>query len=159
MLLALRRRTLLISLVYLHVACIGCGGGAAPVTTTTSAKPASAAAEAPKSDREGWPTEEEAKAVILKVEYGIHASETNKSIWKVKDFHHEVKSVKLAQKTTQKQMNYGAAAITVFPVKILYTQVTDYDGKAATHVETGADGVWFLYRDSFGEWTGKYGSE
>jgi hypothetical protein len=110
-------------------------------------------------DEEKWPTEEEVKAAILKVEYGIHASETNKSVWKVKDFRHEVKSIKFGQKTTQKQMTYGAGAITVYPVKVLYTQITDYDGKAATNVDTGDDGVWFLYRDSFGEWTGKYGSE
>lgn len=110
-------------------------------------------------EEEKWPTEEEVKAAILKVEYDIHASDTNKSIWKVKDFRHEVKSVKLAQKTTQKQMTYGAGAITVYPVKVLYTQITDYDGKATTNVETGDDGVWFLYRDSFGEWTGKFGSE
>ena len=44
-------------------------------------------------------------------------------------------------------------------MKVLYTQITDYEGKAATNVETGNDGVWFLYRDSFGEWTGKYVNE
>lgn len=163
MLLAFRRWTLGLSLTLPHVVIVGCGGANSPpaprAVATTSAKPASAAAEALKSDREGWPTEEEAKAAILKVEYGIHASETNKSVWKVKDMRQEVKSVKFAQKTTQKQMTFGAQAITVYPVKILYTRITDYEHKEATRDEVGADGVWFLYRDSFGEWTGKYGSE
>ncbi len=106
-----------------------------------------------------WPTEAEAVATILKIEHAINASETNKSIWKVTDFRHEVKSVKFGQKTTQKQMHFGSDAITVYPVKILYTQITDYENKPSTRVEAGADGVWFLYRDSFGEWTGKYGNE
>lgn len=122
----------------------------------TSASPEPRASHA---DAEIWPTEEEAKAAIFKVEYGINASETNKSVWKVKDFRHEVHSVKFANKTTQKQMNYGAPAITVYPAKILYTQITEYEHKDPTRVETGADGVWFLYKDSFGEWTGKYGKE
>lgn len=113
----------------------------------------------PAVEREGWPTEGEAKAAIFKVEFGIHASQTNKEVWKVKDMKHEVKSVQFGQKTIQKQMNFGAQAITVYPVKILYTRVTDYEHKAATREEVGADGVWFLYRDSFGQWTGKYGSE
>jgi hypothetical protein len=144
----------------------GCGGsdspsgaGPGPSVKDAAPKPDPARPDAPKSDREGWPTEAEAKAAIFKVEYAIHASETNKSVWKVKDFKHEVKSVKFGLKTVQKQMNFGASAITVYPVKVLYTQVTDYESKATTRVETGADGVWFLYRDSFGEWTGKYGSE
>ncbi len=154
MLHAFYRRTLF-SLVLLSFAFAGCGGG----DSSPPAKPSSPKAETSKSDREGWPTEEEAKAAIFKVEYGIHASETNKSVWKVKDFRHEVKSVKFGQKTTQKQMSFGADAITVYPVKILYTQITDYEGKETTRVDAGADGVWFLYRDSFGEWTGKHGSE
>ncbi len=150
---------LLAILVLLMAGLVGCGGGDAPAAKDTPAKPDAAGKDAPTHAREGWPTEAEAKAAILKVEYAIHASETNKAVWKVKDFRHEVASVKFAERTTQKQMNYGAGAITVYPVKILYTQVTDYEGKAATRVETGKDGVWFLYRDSFGEWTGKYGSE
>lgn len=139
----------------------GCGSDAAskPPAAKTQSEAIDGGATVAVAEEEAWPTEEEVKAAILKVEYGIHASETNKSVWKVKDFRHEVKSVKFGQKTTQKQMSYGADAITVYPVKVLYTQVTDYDGKAATNVETGDDGVWFLYRDSFGEWTGKYGNE
>lgn len=140
---------------------MGCGSDAA--SESKAAKKESPAVTDESAvvvqDEERWPTEEEVKAAILKVEYGIHASETNKSVWKVKDFRHEVKSIKFEQKTTQKQMTYGADAITVYPVKVLYTQITDYDGKAATTVDTGDDGVWFLYRDSFGEWTGKYGNE
>lgn len=151
------RPALLVSFGLIHFTFIGCSG-ADPGSKATPSSDSSGAA-APNLNRESWPTEEEAKAAILKVEYSINASDTNKSIWKVKDFRHEVKSVKLAQKTTQKQMNFGASAITVYPVKILYTQITDYDGKETTRVEVGADGVWFLYRDSFGEWTGKYGNE
>lgn len=66
---------------------------------------------------------------------------SRKAAWKVKDFRHEVKSVKFAKKTTQKQMNYGAAAITVYPVKVLYTQITDYKSKDTARTEVGADGV------------------
>lgn len=145
----------LVSALFLS-ALVGCDKSepAAPAPSGSTATPAPAVAA-----REGWPTEEEAKAAILKVEYDINASETNKSVWHVKDFKHEVKSVKFAERTTQKQMNYGAQAITVYPVKILYTQITEYTDKPATRVETGADGVWFLYKNSFGEWTGKYGSE
>ncbi len=143
------------------------GCGSAPEADTASEPPAAKTESEAVNDgatvvvgeAEKWPTEEEVKAAILKVEYGIHASDTNKSVWKVKDFRHDVKSIKFAKETTQKQMTYGAGAITVYPVKVLYTQITDYDGKAATNVETGDDGVWFLYRDSFGEWTGKFGSE
>ena len=139
---------------------IGCGKSNSPPAAATGSANATPKTDTPATaEREGWPTEAEAKAAILKVEYSIHASETNKTVWKVKDFRHEVKSVKFAPKTTQKQMSVGARAITVYPVKILYTQVTDYEHKATTRVETGADGVWFLYRDSFGEWTGKYGNE
>ncbi|MEX2212511.1 MAG: hypothetical protein WD768_00190 [Phycisphaeraceae bacterium] len=128
-------------------------------TTTPATTPPPTPAATEKNDREGWPTEAEAKAAIFKVEHAIHASQTNKDVWKVKDMKHEVKSVKFAQRTTQKQMNFGAQAVTVYPVKILYTRITDYSHKEATREESGADGVWFLYRDSFGEWTGKYGSE
>ena len=130
-----------------------------PKSSSTVAPPKALPTKTATPVAEGWPTEEEVKAAILKVEYDINASETNKAIWKVKDFRHEVKSVKFAKKTTQKQMKYGAPAITVYPVKVLYTQITDYETKASTRVECGADGVWFLYRDSFGEWTGKYGNE
>ena len=163
---------LLFALATIQLSLMGCGSDASsePAAVTTEshavnsgavndAAPVNDAAAVQVGEAEQWPTEEEVKAAILKVEYGINASETNKSIWKVKDFRHEVKSIKFAQKTTQKQMTYGADAITVYPVKVLYTQITDYDGKASSNVETGDDGVWFLYRDSFGEWTGKYGSE
>ena len=92
---------------------------AAPQATPAVAPAASPAAAPAVSSREGWPTEEEAKAAILKLEYSINASDTNKSIWHVKDLHHEVKSVQFAQKTTRKQMTYGASAIEVYPVKIL----------------------------------------
>lgn len=99
------------------------------------------------------------KAAIFKVEYAIYASDHNKSIWKVKDMRHEVKSVKLAQSTTQKQMTYGASAITVYPAKVLYTRTVEYEHKPAEVTEEGKNGVWFLYKDSFGEWTGKFGNE
>jgi hypothetical protein len=114
---------------------------------------------APAGARESWPTEEEAKAAIFKVEYAIWASETNKSVWHVTDMKHEVHSVKFAERTTQKQMNYGVGAITVYPAKIKYTRITEYADKPATREESGEDGVWLLYQDSFGDWTGKYGSE
>jgi hypothetical protein len=148
-------------LMTIQLTMTGCGekAGTEPEAATTASTPSSSGTNDVVTEEEKWPTEEEVKAAILKVEYDIHASETNKSIWKVKDFRHEVKSVKFAQRTSQKQMTYGADAITVYPVKVLYTQITDYDGKASTNAETGDDGVWFLYRDSFGEWTGKYGSE
>lgn len=160
-------RNLALTLGMIPLAVFGCGGSeptpaptpttAAPITTAPS--PSTPAAPVASPVGEAWPTEEEVKAVILKVEYDINASETNKAIWKVKDFRHEVKSVKLAQKTTPKQMTYGAPAITVYPVKVLYTQITDYETKEPTRVECGADGVWFFYRDSFGEWKAKYGNE
>ncbi len=159
---SLLRRKLTLSLGAISLAFVGCGGSEpTPAPTPTSASPGPSTPATPVASpvSEAWPTEEEVKAVILKVEYGINASETNKAVWKVKDFRHEVKSVKLAQMTTRKQMTYGASAITVYPVKVLYTQITDYESKDTTRTEVGADGVWFLYRDSFGEWTGKYGNE
>lgn len=162
MLIPFLRQALCFSLGMIPAMFAGCGGAEAPSGTPSApvaSSPAVPEVAAVTPERETWPTEEEVKAAILKVEYGIHASETNKSVWKVKDFRHEVQSVKLAQKTTQKQMTYGASAITVYPVKVLYTQITDYESKDTTRVEVGADGVWFLYRDSFGEWTGKYGNE
>jgi hypothetical protein len=113
----------------------------------------------PKADRKDWPTEAEVKATILKIEYDINASETNKKIWKVKNFRHEVKSVKFADTTIEKQMRVGARAQTVYPVKVLYTQITDYESKATTREPVGEDGVWFFYKDSFGKWTAKYGKE
>lgn len=160
-------RTFTLSLGMVPWAFFGCGGSdvkptpapTATAPTATAPSPSTPAAPVASPVDEAWPTEEEVKAVILKVEYDINASETNKAIWKVKDFRHEVKSVKLAQKTTLKQMTYGAPAITVYPVKVLYTQITDYETKEPTRVECGADGVWFLYRDSFGEWKAKYGNE
>ena len=137
----------------------GCGSGDAPVGGESGpAADAPQAAEAPDAPA-GWPTEEQAKEAIFKVEHAIHASQTNKDVWHVKDMRHEVHSVKFANRTTQKQMNYGVGAITVYPAKILYTRITEYTDKEATREELGADGVWLLYQDSFGEWTGKYGSE
>lgn len=134
-----------------------------PAETTppppASAAPSPPAPAAPAQSREGWPTEDEVKAAILKVEMAIYASDHNKSVWHVKDMRHEVKSVQLAQRTTKKQMNYGAAAIDVYPAKVLYTRITEYTDKPATKEESGADGVWFLYRDSFGNWMCKYGNE
>ncbi len=127
------------------------GGAAATADKQADAKPANA--------REDWPTEEEAKAAIFKVEYAIQASQTNKDVWHVKDMTHEVHSVKFAKRTTEKQMHYGDGAITVYPAKILYLRTTEYTDKPATHEELGEDGVWLLYQDSFGEWTGKYGTE
>lgn len=159
---SLLRRKLALSLGTIPLAFVGCGGSESkPAPTPTSATSGPSLAETPVASPvgEAWPTEEEVKAVIFKVEYDINASETNKAVWKVKDFRHEVKSVKFGQKTTQKQMNHGAPSITVYPVKVLYTQITDYESKNTTRTEVGADGVWFLYRDSFGEWTGKYGNE
>lgn len=137
------------------LAIFGCDRAAADSPAT---QPATQPSTAPAA-REGWPTEEEAKATIFKVEYAIWASQTNKDVWKVTDMKHEVKSVKFANQTTQKQMKYGAAAQTVYPVKILYTRVTEYQHKPATREECGADGVWFFYQDSFGDWTAKYGNE
>jgi len=147
---------------------VGCGGAETPTPSTPAAKDGSPKTpvngEKPKGEvvpalREGWPTEAEAIAAIFKVEYAIRASDTNKAVWKVKDMKHEVKSVKFALKTIEKQMNFGASAITVYPAKIIYTRITEYEHKAATRDEEGANGVWFFYRDSFGEWTAKYGSE
>ncbi|HQY87208.1 MAG TPA: hypothetical protein PK402_01025 [Tepidisphaeraceae bacterium] len=107
--------------------------------------------------REGWPTEAEVKAAIFKVEEPLYgANET----WHIKGIRHEVKSVKFAERTTEKQMSYGANAITVYPAKVLYTRITDYtDGREPKREDVGADGVWFFYKDSFGDWTAKYGSE
>jgi len=130
-----------------------------PAVAKDSPLPKEDAPNAVPAVREGWPTEAQAKAAIFKVEYAIQASDTNKQVWKVKDMRHEVQSVQFAKQTTQKQMNFGASAITVYPAKILYTRITDYEHKEATREQLGADGVWFLYRDSFGQWTAKYGSE
>lgn len=146
------------------ITALGCGGGETPTEKDATTKRDGPVVDKPKADaakpgREGWPTEAEAKAAIFKVEYAIRASDTNKSVWKVKDMKHEVKSVKFAEKTTEKQMNFGASAITVYPAKIIYTRITEYEHKEATREEEGGNGVWFLYRDSFGEWTAKYGSE
>jgi hypothetical protein len=134
----------------------GCSGGAstddAQAPTTTS----SADADPAPTSREGWPTEDEAKDAIFRVEHAIHASQTNKDVWHVKDMRHEVHSVRFADSTTEKQMDYGRQAITVYPAKIQYTRITEYTDKEATREELGADGVWYLYQDSFGDWTGKY---
>ena len=150
-------RALAVAAVALIAACLpGCDQGDTPAADAANA--AAPSADAPNA-RAGWPTEEEAKAAILKLEYGIRASQTNKDVWHVKDLRHEVRSVKFAERTTQKQMNYGAPAITVYPAKILYTRITEYTDKPETREEAGADGVWFFYRDSFGDWTCKYGNE
>ena len=159
--------TIVYSAIALGMLLIGCDkgdppAGPVPAPTATAAVPAappSPAASPAADSREGWPTEDEVKAAIFKVEHDIYASETNKSVWKVKEMRHEVKSVQLAQRTTQKQMNYGAGAITVYPAKVLYTRITEYEHKPEVREESGQDGVWFLYRDSFGNWTGKYGTE
>ncbi len=140
-------------------ALVGCGEDAPPAPGAPGAPAAGGAAAPAGNQREGWPTEEEAKAAIFKVEHAIWASQTNKDVWHVKDMRHEVKSVKFAERTTQQQMSYGAQAITVYPAKILYTRITEYTDKADVVEEEGDDGVWFFYRDSFGEWTAKYGSE
>ena len=157
--------------VLISITFLGCGEGEKPAGPAPAAKDGAPAPKADgtgtekrtadpvKNEREGWPTEAEAKAAIFKVEYAIHASDTNKAVWKVKDMKHEVKSVKFAPKTIQKQMNFGASAITVYPAKIVYTRITEYEHKAATREEEGTSGVWFLYQDSFGEWTAKYGNE
>ncbi|HPK04148.1 MAG TPA: hypothetical protein PLS90_17015 [Candidatus Sumerlaeota bacterium] len=120
---------------------------------------AAQASPAPANSREGWPTEEEAKEAIFRVEHAIHASQTNKDVWHVEDMRHEVQSVRFAERTTQKQMDYGAQAITVYPARIHYTRITTYRDKPETREELGDNGVWFLYQDSFGDWTGKFGTE
>lgn len=135
------------------------GASQAALATASSAVSAPPALVAGTATKEGWPTEEEAKAAIFKLEHSIRANDTKKAIWHVKDMHHEVKSVKFAERTTQKQMNYGASAVTVYPAKILYTRITEYTDKPATREEEGDDGVWFFYKDSFGEWKCKYGNE
>jgi len=132
------------------VAFVGCDGEKADSAGTNG--------ETPAAERAGWPTEAEAKAAIFKVEIAIRGSETKKAVYHVKDFRHEVSSVKFADQTIQRQMTYGASAITVYPVKILYTQITEYTDKPTTRVEAGSDGTWYLYKDAFGEWTGKFGS-
>ncbi len=137
----------------------GTGDGAAGDGAVAESASPAAADPPPPALREGWPTEEQAKAAIFKVEYAIQASQTNKDVWHVKDMTHEVHSVKFAKRTTEKQMHYGDGAITVYPAKILYLRTTEYTDKPATHEELGEDGVWLLYQDSFGEWTGKYGTE
>ena len=132
-------------------------GAAAPAGGAKASPPATAPATS--AAKAGWPTDEEVKATIFKVENDIYASETNKTVWHVKEMKHEVKSVQFAQETTQKQMRYGAAAQTVYPVKVLYTRITEYTTKPETREEQGKDGVWFFYKDSFGNWTCKYGNE
>jgi hypothetical protein len=130
-----------------------------PAPQQSAVPQSNAAAQATPSPREGWPTEAEVTKAIFTVEHDIWASETNKSVWHVKEMRHEIKSIQLAQQTTQKQMNYGAQAITVYPVKVLYARITEYTDKPEVREEQGQDGVWFLYKDSFGNWTGKYGKE
>lgn len=134
----------------------GCGGGIATDAAPSPAAATSADADSAPASREGWPTEDEAKAAIFRVEHAIHASQTNKDVWHVKDMQHEVHSIRFADSTTEKQMDYGRQAVTVYPAKILYTRITEYTDKEATREELGADGVWYLYQDSFGDWTGKY---
>jgi hypothetical protein len=114
---------------------------------------------ATQPSRPGWPTEEEVKAAVHKIEYDIRASQTNRDIWKVKDVRHDFHSVQFANETTEKQMKFGAAAQTVYPVKVLYTRTTEYQHKDPEVEQCGSDGVWFFYKDSFGNWTAKYGSE
>lgn len=94
---------------------------------------------------------------MLKVEYAIRASQTNKDVWHVQDLKLEVHSVKFAPQPAEKQMEYGKAAATVYPARVVYTRITEYTDKAATREEE--KGVWYFYRDSFGEWTGKYSAE
>jgi hypothetical protein len=110
-----------------------------------------------KSEAEVWPTEEEAKAAIHKLEYSIHASETNRTIWHVKDLRHEVKSVEFGKQTAKKVMTYTGGEVTVYPAKIRYTRITDYTDKDATRTEEGENGTWYFFRDAMGEWDCRYG--
>lgn len=70
--------------------------------------------------REGWPTEAEAMATILKVERSIRASESNREIWHITDLRHEVQSVQFAERTVQKWMETGSEDVTTYPAHQLH---------------------------------------
>jgi hypothetical protein len=108
--------------------------------------------------REGWPTEQEAIDTILKVEREIRASPSNREIWHITDLRHEVHSVEFADRTDQMLMDLGSDEVTVYPARILFTRITEYSDQPDTVEECGADGTWWIYRDAFGDWTAKYGT-
>jgi hypothetical protein len=111
--------------------------------------------ETPTTDsREGWPTEQEAIDTILKVERAIRASPANREIYYITDLRHEVHSVTFGENTLEKWMDTGI--VTTYPARIVYTRITEHSNAPADVEECGADGTWWLYRDAFGQWTGRY---
>jgi hypothetical protein len=114
--------------------------------------------ESSTASREGWPTEQEAIDTILKVERAIRASPANREIYYITDLRHEVHSVTFAEQTDQKLMDFATDEVTTYPARILYTRITEHSNAPPEIEECGADGTWWFYRDSFGEWTGKYGT-
>lgn len=109
------------------------------------------------NSREGWPTEQEAIDAILKVERAIRASPANREIYYITDLRHEVHSVQFGERTVQKWMDSGFEE-TTYPTRIVYTRITEHSNAPDDVEECGADGTWYLYRDEFGEWTGRYSS-
>jgi hypothetical protein len=108
--------------------------------------------------REGWPTEQEAIDTILKVERAIRSSPANREIYYITDLRHEVHSVQFGERTVEKWMDTGVEE-TTYPVRIVYTRVTEHSNAPPDVEECGEDGTWFLYRDAFGEWTGRYSAD
>ncbi len=109
----------------------------------------------------GAPTKQEVKETLTKRTRANRLTETNKSLYKVKDVELEFddSSIRIGS-PVEKQVGFGESGKQTYPVRVNYTITTTYsNGKEPTVEEVGAGIVEYFYKDGFGEWKARYGSD
>lgn len=109
----------------------------------------------------GAPTKKEVRDALTKRTRSIYLTETNKSLYKIKDVELDFddSSIKIGS-PVEKQVEFGVSGKQAYPVRVNYTITTIYSSGDEPKVEEVGDGiVEYFYRDGFGEWKARYGGD
>jgi hypothetical protein len=106
----------------------------------------------------GCPSADEVRKSVEAFERKNQLTEHNREIWHVQDLRNFSFSEMKFGDMTDEQVNWGASAQEVCPVRFTYTyELVETDG-AVKPKNFGEGLTFFFYRDAFKEWTYRYGS-
>lgn len=109
----------------------------------------------------GAPTKSEIKETLQKRADSIYLTDTQRDYYKVEgvklDF--DDSSIKVGS-PVDKQVEFGVSGKSVYPVRVKYTRTITYTDDREPKTEEIGDGVIeYFYKDGFGEWKARAGSD
>ena len=114
-----------------------------------------------KETTSGGPTKSEIKETLTKRAESIYLTETQRTYYKIEnvELDFDDSSIRVGS-PVEKQVEIGVSGKSVYPVKANYTMITTYSDGREPKTERLGDGiVEYFYRDSFGKWKARYGSD